>query len=606
MVSLSAPSSALPSGSAAPLRSFGRFRLLRLVGKSERTMSWLVDDAREQRELLLVLPRRQVHDTAAAEQWAQTQRQVARLKHPNLAPLLEIGVHESWPYAAYAGSGIATLADRIGNVGLAGAEAVPLASMALRGLAYAHDAGIAHHDLQAHHLLVDDAGNLCVAGLEVALPALDAQGAAPVPEAPSLRAQRDAAERDVLALGLVLHHALAASPALDEKDIGRIIDRLPPQGHELVRLPWSTRQVIPEVLRAIVNRATDRQAAQRYRNARTFERALEGWLRSDEQLGGGPLAMLMDRLASHGLLPAAPGAAGRSSRLALMDRQRTNEMAGLVLEDLGLTFELLRNVNSAQLQGGSVAGSGAVITVRRAIAMLGLDAVRRSATALRPWPGALPEVHIGELERLIARVKHAGRIAVVLCPAGYDAEVVYILTVLQNLGRLVVQYHSAEEAAQIRRLMQPLPPEKPGDSVQPGMSEEAAAFSVLGVDIEAIGIAVARRWGLDESALPALRRWPAQAPIRGGEGDAELLRSAASCGNEAVDILRLPAAQQMQAFVRLAARYARVLHAGPKDLQAAVQDTARSSISTMLAEANGNAFFSSGFAALDGESVGAG
>ena len=40
------------------------------------------------------------------------------------------------------------------------------------------------------------------------------------------------------------------------------------------------------------------------------------------------------------------------------------------------------------------------------------------------------------------------------------------------------------------------------------MSEEGASFAVLGVDIDVLGAAVARYWGLDDTVLPMLRRLP--------------------------------------------------------------------------------------------------
>ncbi len=96
----------------------------------------------------------------------------------------------------------------------------------------------------------------------------------------------------------------------------------------------------------------------------------------------------------------------------------------------------------------------------------------------------------------------------------YDAEVVYLITLLQNLGRLVVHYHFADEAQQIRRLMQPAASAREGEPEDPGMSEELASFAVLGADIEAIGAAVARWWGLDESVLAMIRRLPLATPVR--------------------------------------------------------------------------------------------
>ena len=339
-----------------------------------------------------------------------------------------------------------------------------------------------------------------------------------------------------------------------------------------MRLPWTTTQPIPEPLRAIVNRATDRQERQRYRSARTLARALEGWLQIEAGGATGPLALLHDKLRAAGVLPALPGAAERAARLALMDRQRTNELAEVVLHDLALSFELLRAVNTAQVRGAQVAGSGPVLTVRRAIAMVGLDGVRHAALALRPWPGPLDEAGAAELDSLVTRVKRAGRIALALRPAGYDAEVVYLITLLQNLGRLVMQYHFGDEAAQIRRLMQPASTGRPGEPDDPGMSEEGASFAVLGADTDAIGNAVARYWGLDDSVLRMIRRLPPGTSVHLPDNDDDLLRLVASAANEAVDALALPAPQAAVAMQRVVHRHGRALAFTLKDLQSALHE----------------------------------
>ncbi|MDP1069620.1 hypothetical protein, partial [Klebsiella pneumoniae] len=66
-----------------------------------------------------------------------------------------------------------------------------------------------------------------------------------------------------------------------------------------------------------------------------------------------------------------------------------------------------------------------------------------------------------------------------LRPAGYDGEVVQLITVMQNLGRLLTQYHFPDDAQQIRQLM--LPPEPTEDLPNPpSLSEQAAAYAVLG------------------------------------------------------------------------------------------------------------------------------
>jgi len=243
----------------------------------------------------------------------------------------------------------------------------------------------------------------------------------------------------------------------------------------------------------------------------------------------------------------------------------------VVLQDVGLAFKLLRSVNSPKQRGAMGAGNGAILTLRRAIAMVGMDGVRRAALALRPWPGPLSEAHADDLASLIDRVRLAGRVAQWLRPAGYDAEVVYLLAMLQNLGRLAVQYHFPEEAAQIRRLMLPAPPQRAGESEDPGMSEEGASFAVLGVDIEALGHAVGRHWGLEDGVLQMIRRVPLAAPVHHADTDDDMLRLSASCANEVVDSRSVPAHHRAAFLQRVVQRYGRGLGISLRDVQLAAQ-----------------------------------
>jgi non-specific serine/threonine protein kinase len=266
-----------------------------------------------------------------------------------------------------------------------------------------------------------------------------------------------------------------------------------------------------------------------------------------------------------------PGAARRAARLALMERERTIELAEIVLQDPSLTFEMLRAVNTAEVRGAMIAGSGPVLTMRRAIAMIGLNGVRRAALSLRDWPGPLGEGAATRLQTAIERAQRGARIAQLLRPPGYDAEVVYLVALLQSLGRLVTHYHFAEEAAQIERLMQPMQAEGEGERDEPGMSEETASLAVLGVDIDALGAAVARYWGLDESVLHMARRFGVATAVRAIESDDDMLRATASCANELVDALHVPAQQSLAAMQRVAQRYARALDLTLRDLQQAAQ-----------------------------------
>ena len=282
----------------------------------------------------------------------------------------------------------------------------------------------------------------------------DARGEPVEPSA--LRAQRSAAERDVLACGIVLHRLLAGTPVLGSADVARVIERMAPRGRELVRLPWTTPQPIAEPLRAIANRSTSGQVRLRYRSARTFLGALTGWLEATAEDEGGPIALLLDRLRTVGHLPALPGLAIRVQRITAIESQRTDEIARHLLPDMALSFELLKTLSSARVQGTQIAGNGPVLTLRRVVALIGVDGVRQAANSLRVWPGPLEAESAAALSATIDRVRLAGHVAQSLRPAGYDGEAVYLIAVLQNLGRLLLRYHFADDAEQIHQLTQPL------------------------------------------------------------------------------------------------------------------------------------------------------
>jgi non-specific serine/threonine protein kinase len=154
---------------------------------------------------------------------------------------------------------------------------------------------------------------------------------------------------------------------------------------------------------------------------------------------------------------------------------------------------------------------------------------------------------------------------------------VYLIAVMQNLGRLLARYHFADEAVQIEQLMRPQDVDGDGldgASLEPsGLGEDAAAFAVLGVDVASLGFAVARQWGLGEEVLHMIRRLPTDAPVRKPDGDAELLRIVASAANETIDVVTLLAPRRVAAALdRVAERYGRVLRVSPRTLHDAIQE----------------------------------
>lgn len=540
---------------AAQNRRLGGFELLRLLGKSSRSMSWL---ARRDGgpELMLTLPRQQPPDTAALSGWLREARHAAKLDHPELAASAEVGVEERWPYIATPRSAGLTLDEQLAaGEPPSPAQAAQWLCDLLQGLAFAHEAGLAHGDIGGGSVLIDAQGRALLGALGACGNSLRATGTG------ELRDQRFAGEQDLLACGLLLHRLLAGSPALDEADAPTAVQRLE---REIVRLGWSTPQPVPEALRAIVNRATEREPQRRYLSARSLQRALQGWLDAQAAGGDGALALLLDRLHSVGHLPALPGLLSRVSAVVAMEQQRLDELAELIIQDPALAFELLRQVNGAQFAAHS---DGGVATVRRAVQLIGVQGLKRTATGLRPWPGPLSPGAAKALAACLREACIAAHVARSLCPADMDGEAAFLIALLQQLGPMLLRYHFAEEAEQIARLVQP------DDPTVRGMPEAAAASAVIGVEPETLAVAVARHWGLDEQLLTAMRRVSTEAPVRMPDDRRDVMRLLGSAAAEVAAAVTAREARPGDAVTRVAKvtqRYVRALVLAPGELANAV------------------------------------
>lgn len=575
---------ATPPTTSPPVPRFGRFELRQLLSRSLAATTWRAFDPRLEQEVMLCVPRAQPKTAKALETWNLDVQAGTRLKHPRLVEVLEISIQDGWPFISCQRGASTTLTERLAaGPAPTAAEVVNWMVDALDGLAYAHEAGVAHRDLGLHNLLIDAAGRVSVAGMGVGL-------MAEVPGKPKvagegLQQQRAAAENDVLMAGLLMYRLLVGQPALDDPDLCSAAQRV---GLEIVRLPWMATNPVPDTLRAIANRATDRQQRQRYLNARTLLAALRGWIKANEQESGGPLALLIDRLNSVGSLPNRP----RMDRVFLQalgrENLRVDDIVDVIVKDPGLVWELLRSVNTARFQSGT--SDDRVTTITRAVMLLGQQSLRTVAAGLRPWPGVLAaaaaktmpdgssssgQAALDALESELRRTSIAGHIARLLAPFSISDEEAFVAAISQRLGHLLVRYHFPDEAAQIDRLMLPGPPPDPESPPTPGMNMDAAAGAVLGIDMNELSIAVMRYWGMDEKLQLAARPLNKTTPVRRPDDGEEMMRAVASLANELTTAVGLEPARLQAQLQHCFTRYARALGLTFKDCQEALETSVR-------------------------------
>lgn len=571
------PSSA-PAGGATPARRFGRFELRQLVGKSQASNTWLALDASLQAEVILCVPRAQPADAAQRDHWSHDVLAAARLKHPRLAAVLDIGLHEGWPFLIHERGQTLTLLERLQSTHPPPTvlDIVSWMIDMLEALAYAHEAGAAHKDMQLHNVLIDAGGHAQLAGLSVGVAVSQ-----PVIGVTSSRStQRAAAERDVLMAGLLMHRLLAGAPALDDPDMASAAERL---GREIVRLPWNTPQPVPETLRAICNRATDKQQRQRYLNARTLLSALEGWRKTNSQGSSGPIDLLMDRLNSVGHLPSRSRDSNAMLKVLLNDELKLDDMVDRLVLDPALSWELLRVVNTVRYQNGN---DEVACSLSRAIMLLGQQGLRKVCGSLRGWPGVLQassslagqDAGDAAVSGLDDELKRACMVAIAarwLRPFNVGDEEVMVAAMSQRLGRLLILYHFPDESAQMKQLMSPTPASDPEGKPTPGMSLEAATSAVLGINQDDLTSAVLRHWGFSESFVQAARPMSLNVSPRRPESAHDWLRLTASLANELCAMLDQPANRQPLYMSQLLSRYARPAVTNQKELTDALRRAAK-------------------------------
>ncbi|MCI0334056.1 MAG: serine/threonine protein kinase [Planctomycetes bacterium] len=82
----------------------------------------------------------------------------ARLNHPNIVPVYDVGQHDGLPYFTMRFVRGTTLAQRLADGPLPGREAAELLAPVVRAIAKAHRQGVLHRDLKPSNILIDAEG----------------------------------------------------------------------------------------------------------------------------------------------------------------------------------------------------------------------------------------------------------------------------------------------------------------------------------------------------------------------------------------------------------------------------------------------------------------
>lgn len=232
-----------------------------------------------------------VMDTAGApsptlsERFVREAQTIARLEHPNIVPIYEVGQQPELLYLVMRcvdGPSLRQLLWSRPTHRLGVGDAARVARAVADALAYAHSEGVVHRDVKPDNILLDKRGNVLVTDFGIAKAAQAATAAQLTTEGMIIgtpqymspeQATGDAVDgrSDIYSLGIVLYQMLSGGPPFDGDSSAKII------AQQLTAVPRDIRalraDVTPE-LGAVLGRMLEKDPAQRFQNAGEVSRAL--------------------------------------------------------------------------------------------------------------------------------------------------------------------------------------------------------------------------------------------------------------------------------------------------------------------------------------------
>ncbi len=258
------------------------YELLSPLGRGGYGRVYRVRDLHLEREVALkVLHPHLTADPAVVERFRREAQLAARLNHPNIVAIYDIGGRAGmlwYTMELVKGPNLAQLVEKEGPLPLE--RVVRLLRESLSALSQAHTAGLVHRDLKPENMLIDQTMSVQITDFGLAL-ALRGQGrfggatsqsGTPMFASPEqLLGERVDQRSDLYSLAAVAYFALLGEPPFSGKTVEQVLTRQTNNQRPELR---ERRSDLSEDVALVLERAMHAEVEQRYPSATEFLQAL--------------------------------------------------------------------------------------------------------------------------------------------------------------------------------------------------------------------------------------------------------------------------------------------------------------------------------------------
>ena len=269
-----------------PPEKFGRYRILRELGRGAMGIVYLAEDsvlARTVALKMIALTGSDSERDVAEARFRQEARAAGGISHPSIITIYDVGREGDAAFIAMELVEGRELRDLIREGALSPSQSIEIAALVADALAYAHERGVIHRDIKPGNIMVLGDGRVKIMDFGIARlqePTVKTQtgvllGSPQYMSPEQISGQALDGRADVFSLGVVLYEMLTGVKPFDAADLTQVlfwVVNLP------AKPPSERKPGLPAVVDFIVARALKKRADERYATAAELAKDLRDCL----------------------------------------------------------------------------------------------------------------------------------------------------------------------------------------------------------------------------------------------------------------------------------------------------------------------------------------